>query len=212
LGNRNTIAFGFDVRHYLKIHRDFIWANRLAYGGSLGSDRIAYFLGGVDHWILTPRFNNDIQIKQEDKYQFQTSAVNMRGFDQNIRNGNNFAVLNSELRLPLFKYLFNRPLKSDFFNTFQVIGFADLGMAWVGLNPYSDENINNEIRFQDNNTSSEPAIITKVVEKINPIIAGYGYGFRARFLGYFVRFDIAYGVEDLKVTPVKTYLSLGFDF
>ncbi len=210
--DRNTIAYGFDVRHYLKIHRDFIWANRLAYGGSMGSDRIAYFLGGVDHWILTPRFNNNIQIKQEEKYQFQTSAVNMRGFEQNIRNGNNFAVLNSELRLPIFKYLFNRPLKSDFFNTFQVIGFADLGMAWVGLNPYSDENINNEIRFQDNNTSSEPAIITKVVEKINPIIAGYGYGFRARFLGYFVRFDVAYGVEDLKVNPVRTYLSLGFDF
>jgi Tol biopolymer transport system component len=208
--DKNLIAFGFDVRHYLKIHRDFIWANRLAYGGSIGTNRIAYFLGGVDNWFA-PRFNDKIQVKREDTYEYQALAVNMRGFRQNIRNGNNFAVLNSELRFPIFKYLFNRPLKSDLFNTFQIIGFGDLGMAWVGKNPFSDENVNNELYFFDV-ISNPPPIVTKVVEKINPLVAGYGYGFRARIFGYFIRYDFSYGIEDLKVQPVCRYLSLGFDF
>ncbi len=208
--DKNLITYGFDVRHSLKIHRDFIWANRLAYGGSLGSNRVAYFLGGVDRW-LRPRFNNDIQVKRQEDYEYQALAVNMRGFTQNIRNGNNFASLNSELRLPIFKYLFNRPLKSDFFNTFQVIGFADLGMAWVGANPFSDENVNNEIFFGVSASDVSPITIS-VIEKIDPLVLGYGYGFRARFLGYFLRLDFSYGVLDKKVQPLRTYLSLGFDF
>ncbi len=208
--DKNLITYGFDVRHSLKIHRDFIWANRLAYGGSLGTNRVAYFLGGVDRW-LRPRFNNEIQVKRQEDYEYQALAVNMRGFTQNIRNGNNFAALNSELRLPLFKYLLNRPMKSDFFNTFQVIGFADLGMAWVGFNPLSDENVNNEIFFTAIGADESP-ITVSVIEKIDPLVFGYGYGFRARFLGYFVRLDFSYGVVDMKVQPLRTYLSLGFDF
>jgi hypothetical protein len=209
--DQNLVTYGFDVRHYLKIHRDFIWANRLAYGGSAGTWRVAYFLGGVDHWLLTPRFNTNIQVKREDTYEYQALAVNMRGFQQNIRNGNNFAVLNSELRLPIFKYLFNRPLKSEFFNTFQIIGFGDLGMAWVGVNPYSNENVNNELYFFERG-SNTPPIVIKVIEKINPLVGGYGYGFRAKILGYFFRVDFAYGVEDFKRKPVRRSLSLGFDF
>jgi hypothetical protein len=209
--DNNLITYGFDVRHYLKIHRDFIWANRLAYGGSAGTRKVAYFLGGVDHWLIRPSFNNDIQIKREEDYEYQTQAVNMRGFNQNIRNGNNFAVLNSELRLPIFKYLFNRPIKNDFFNTFQVIGFADVGMAWVGWNPYSEENTNNEIIFFDR-TSIEPTIVTRVIEKISPMVAGVGYGFRARLFGYFLRFDLGYGFDNSKFLPVRRTLALGFDF
>jgi hypothetical protein len=50
----------------------------------------------------------------------------VRGFSQNIRNGNNFAVFNSELRLPFFRYLAGHPLASGFLNNFQVVGFADV--------------------------------------------------------------------------------------
>jgi len=45
LNKRNDlIVFGFDIRNYTKIHRNFIWANRLAGSTSLGTDRLIYFL------------------------------------------------------------------------------------------------------------------------------------------------------------------------
>lgn len=63
---------------------------------------------------MRPRFDTKINIINPAQYQFQTLATNMRGFNQNIRNGNNFIVLNSELRVPIFKYLLKSPLKTEF--------------------------------------------------------------------------------------------------
>jgi len=64
----------------------------------------------------------------------------MRGFNQNVRNGSSFGVINNELRMPLFTFLYNRPLRSDFLTNFQVIGFYDAGTAWSGLSPFSNNN------------------------------------------------------------------------
>lgn len=70
-------------------------------------------------------------------YAFQALATNMRGFKQNIRSGNSFAVINSEIRWPVFSYLLNRPIKSEFINNFQLVPFFDVGTAWIGPDPYS---------------------------------------------------------------------------
>ncbi|HRD39592.1 MAG TPA: hypothetical protein PLC65_13240, partial [Bacteroidia bacterium] len=72
---------------------------------------------GVDSWF-NPSFDQTINVVKPEQYQFQTLATNMRGFRQNIRNGNNFVVYNTELRWPMFRYLLNRPIKSDFINNF----------------------------------------------------------------------------------------------
>ena len=116
---------GFDIRKYTKIHRDFIWANRISASTSFGKRKLIYYMGGVDNWF-SPRFNYDTPIDLTQNYAYQTLATPMRGFTQNIRNGNSFALYNSELRLPIFRYLMNKPLKSDFLNNFQVVGFGDI--------------------------------------------------------------------------------------
>lgn len=201
----DLITLGFDFRNYKKIHRDLIWANRLAGATSLGTDRLIYYMGGVDNW-LNPQFNKTINIVNPDQYQFQTLATNMRGFKQNIRNGNNFVVWNSELRWPIFKYLLNRPIRSDFIQNFQIIGFGDLGMAWYGKNPYSEENVLNKNVYPGN-----PVTLTIYNQK-EPIVGGYGFGLRSRLLGYFIRLDFAWGVDDRKVQKGMTYLSLTTDF
>ncbi len=201
----DLITFGFDVRNYKKIHRDLIWCNRIAGAGSLGTDRLIYYMGGVDNW-LNPQFDRTINIVKPEQYQFQTLATNVRGFKQNTRNGNNFVVWNSEVRWPIFKYLLNRPLKSDFITNFQVIAFGDMGMAWYGKNPYSDENVLNKNVFTGN-----PITLTIYNQK-EPIIGGYGLGLRSRLLGYFIRVDFAWGVDDKKVQKGMTYLSLSTDF
>lgn len=201
----DLITFGFDIRAYKKVHRDLIWCNRLAGGSSLGKDRLIYYLGGVDSWF-SPSFDQSINVVKPEQYQFQTLATNMRGFKQNIRNGNNFLVFNSELRFPIFRYLFNRPIRSDFVNNFQIIGFGDLGMAWYGANPLSDENTLNKNTYYSN-----PITLTIYNQK-NPLVGGYGLGVRSRLLGYFIRLDFSWGIDDWKVQKSITYLSFTTDF
>ena len=89
-------------------------------------------MGGEDGW-LGAQFDNQINVSAETQnYVFQSIAVPLRGFDENIRNGNNFVLWNSEVRFPVFHYLLNRPIKSDFFNTFQIISFSCRnGLEWI---------------------------------------------------------------------------------
>ena len=201
----NMIVVGFDIRKYTRIHRSFIWANRLAGSTSFGKNKLLYYMGGVDNW-LNPSFNYEYQIDYTQNYAFQTLATSMRGFPQNVRSGNTFALLSSELRFPVFKYFFNKPLRSEFLNNFQVIGFTDIGSAWQGLNPLTEDNT-----YYTRYISSPPLDITVQVQK-DPLIAGYGFGLRSTLFGYFLRADWAWGIEDQVVQPRIFYISLSLDF
>ena len=209
----DLFVLGFDFRHYEKIHRNLIFASRVAGSTSFGQSKLIYYLGSVDNWMnfstKNPTFNSSVQIDYSQNWAFQAVATNMRGFSQNIRNGNSFVVINNELRWPVFKYFANRPLSSDFINNFQVIGFFDIGTAWTGTSPYSRENkYNQEIRPE----SGQGPIVLIVDKDKNPIVYGYGFGLRSRLLGYFIRADWAWGVEDYIIQPKIFYLSLSLDF
>jgi hypothetical protein len=198
-------TFGLDLRHYQKIHRTFVFATRLAASTSLGSQKLVYYMGGVDNWIGA-KFDNSIQISPNENYQFQTIATPMRGFFQNARNGNTFAVLNNELRFPVFKYLAKNPIKSDFIRNFMIVGFADIGTAWTGVNPYDLENSFNTTIVSGKNYE---VILENQKE---PIIYGYGGGLRSKVLGYYLRYDLAWGVDDGVILKPISYFSLSVDF
>jgi len=86
--------------------------------------------GGVDNWLfqaLTSRRRLPPTRTMPSRPRNQYA-----GFNQNIRNGNSFFVLNTEIRLPVFRYLSNHPIKSDFLNNFQIVTFGDAGTAWTG--------------------------------------------------------------------------------
>ncbi|MCX6291233.1 MAG: hypothetical protein NT126_05665 [Bacteroidetes bacterium] len=201
----NMYVVGADVRHYLKIHREIIWANRFAAGTSFGDEKIIYYLGATDNWLV-PSFDQTTPIDYTQNYAYQSLATNLRGFNQNIRNGNTFALINSELRIPVFRYLLNRPIKSDFIRNFQVVGFADIGTAWTGKSPYDSTSIlNNQVIY------NQPFTVT-LNSQHEPIVAGYGFGIRSRLIGYFVRADWAWGIQDGLVKPSVFYLSLSLDF
>jgi hypothetical protein len=198
-------VLGMDWRYYKKIHRDLIWANRFAASTSFGKQKLIYYMGGVDNWFGA-KFDNTTNISTTENYAYQTLATNMRGFYQNARNGNSFAVINSELRFPIFKYLYKRPIRSDFIQNFQIIAFGDLGTAWTGPDPYSDKNsLNSSVIYQD------PLEITLKTQH-NPLIGGYGWGIRSRLFGYFVRLDRAWGVQDGIVLKPIWHFSLSLDF
>jgi len=201
----NLFVVGADVRHYIKVHRELIWANRLAASTSFGTQKLIYYLGGVDQWII-PEFNNSIPIDFSQNYAFQTLATNMRGFQQNIRNGNSFAVINSELRWPIFRYLINRPIKSDFIYNFQIVGFGDIGTAWTSASPFSEDNsLNREVINQG-------SVTITLNNRREPVVGGFGLGIRTKLLGYFIRVDHAWGVENYAVNDGIWYFSLSLDF
>lgn len=198
-------VIGFDFRHYERIHRDMIFTFRAAGSTSLGKRRLVYYLGGVDNWLFQ-RVDNDMPIADDQNYFFQTLASPMRGFWVNARNGNSFGVVNAEVRWPIFKYFLNKPIKSDFIENFQLVPFADVGSAWTGPHPYSEENRFNQRIFEQN-----PITVT-VDNNREPIVWGYGFGLRSRLLGYFVRADWAWGVDDGVILPRVFHLSLSMDF
>lgn len=197
---------GIDARHYTIIHRNMIWANRLAAGTSFGPEKLIHIMGGVDN-EFSPRLDQSTPIATENNYIFQTLVTNMRGFFQNVRNGNSFAVLNSELRWPFVSYLANRPIRNDFLNNLMVIGFTDIGTAWNGPDPWDPENA---INTRTVPLGSGGTIVLDAQK--NPIVVGTGFGLRSRLFGYYVRADWAWGIEDGVVLPSIFYVSLSTDF
>lgn len=207
----DMVVVGVDFRHYIKIHRELIWANRFAASTSYGPTKLIYYLGGVDNWMgyifnKIPMFDNTVPVSQKDNYGFQALATNMRGFSQNVRNGNNFALINSEIRWPFIRYFAGHPLRSNFLNSLQVVGFGDVGTAWSGKSPWSSENA------YDTEIIKNGPIVVTLDSNREPIVAGFGAGLRAQVLGYFIRADWAWGVENHYVLPRVFYLSFSLDF
>ena len=196
---------GFDARHYQRIHRNFIAAFRMAGTSSFGAQKVINYFGGVDNWLFQ-RVDNATPINPDEPYRFQSFVGPVRGFYVNARNGNSAVVANAELRLPVFKYFAKNPIKSDFIENFQVVTFFDAGSAWTGWNPYADDNL-----FNRTDVIQNPVTVT-ISNNREPVVYGYGFGLHSRLLGYFVRADWAWGVDDGRVLDRVFYLSLNMDF
>ena len=202
-------VIGFDARHYERVLRHSVLAVRAAGATSFGEQKTLYILGGVDNQLLAT-FNNDVTIPSGD-YAFQTLAANMRGFQRNIRNGTSNVLINSELRVPIFKYLSQKPLTSNFLKNFQVVGFMDVGTAWHGNNPFNRNNPLNTVILPRDNNPLTPVILTANYFK-DPIVISYGVGARMLLFGYMLRADYGWGVETRVIQKPKLHIALGTDF
>ena len=143
----------------------------------------------------------------DQSYAFQSLAVNLRGFDQNVANGNNDVVINSELRLPVFTTLFNKPINNAFLRNFQIIQFFDLGTAWNGKY--------NGLKRPEQDYPSQSNTNFLVLVKaggIGPFAGGYGFGARSTLLGYFLRFDAGWQMNTFFQNRPVLNVSMGVDF
>jgi hypothetical protein len=207
----NFGKFYIDLRHYQKLHRQLVWANRASFGSFFGPNPQVFRLGGMDNWV----FQNyaDQQLLPGTGLQpdattvfYQQFVTNLRGFDLSKRTGRSYVLFNSELRFPIVQYLSNRPIYSGFFRNLEFIGFVDAGTAYSGGNPFSESNSNNTVTFKDNFFSGT------VINYRNPLLVGYGVGVRTTMLGFYTKFDLAWGEENGVRTKPKPYLTLGHDF
>jgi transcriptional regulator with XRE-family HTH domain len=168
------------------------------------------FFFRVDTW-LNNKYDDNTAISSTEDYAFQAQATNVRGFPINIRNGTSNIVLNSEIRWPIFSFLANKPIKSAFLKNFQFIGFFDIGSAYNGLTPFNEKNpyINQQVTPNGNQT---PVVVEANYYR-NPTVMGTGAGFRTTLLGYFLRVDLAWGIDGGLVNKKPMWLfSFSKDF
>ena len=210
LGDNFLGIFGFDVRHYQRILKHSVLAIRAAGALSFGSEKTLFVLGGVDNQINSS-YNSDITTPSGN-YAFQTLAANMRGFDRNIRNGTSYALINTELRVPIFQYLSDHPLSSSFWRNAMVVGFLDVGTAWHGTNPFRRENPLNTITKPDLPDRANAPVVISINYFKDPVVLGYGVGARIFLLGYTIRADYGWGVETRTVQKPMWHFALGTDF
>ncbi len=195
---------GVDARYYYPIYRNFIWAGRAAADFSWGSQKILYYLGGVDGWMF-PKYNQEPR-PADPTYAFQSLAVNLRGFRQNVANGNNNIILNSEFRLPVFSTLFNKPINNAFLRNFQLVQFVDLGSAWNG----SYNGLSRPVLSYPPGDS--PIRVNLKAGGIGPFVGGYGFGARSTLLGYFLRLDAGWDMGGFFRGKPMLHFAMGVDF
>ncbi|MEM9835344.1 MAG: hypothetical protein AAF828_02510, partial [Bacteroidota bacterium] len=203
---------GADFRHYERLDKYSILALRAAGATNFGDQKILYYLGGSDNSILQG-FNQGIPTPTpaNGNFVFQDLANPLRGFDINSRNGSTYILANAELRVPVFRYLFRR-IKSSLIRNFQVVPFFDIGTAWIGDSPFSEDNPVNITTYPDPSAGNPGPVSVTVTRFREPIVYGYGLGARTSLFGYFIRVDYAWGVETATTNPPKWHLSLGYDF
>ena len=210
-------VIGGDIRNYSKLYKNLILATRVAGATTLGRENLVFIMGGVENWFL-PQYNDDITIDQEAGYSFKTSATQMRGFEQNIRNGSSYVLLNTELRWPVFQFFSDTRVRSEFLRDFQLILFGDGGTAWQGLTPYSDKNVVSrrviEIPLETpEDPSMEEPKLTVISDPVRePFVWSYGAGIRTSFLGYFIKVDYGIGMEMTEEIDRTLHISMGMDF
>lgn len=217
--NNEDLSFSqafIDIRHYQKIYKEIVFAVRGFGGTFFGRSPKLYLLGGMDNWFFNESRDegttsdgqpNPLGVYRENQdLLFVEFATGLRGFDYATLFGNSVMMFNAELRVPVARALAGGPISSNFFRNMQLTAFYDMGTCWSGEPPFNSQN----------------SVSYKVVEQgpfraqlknfLNPWLYSYGVGFRSVMLGYYLKFDVAWPVENFEVGEPRLFATIGFDF
>lgn len=220
LGNKSAgfSQFTFDIRRYQRIYKEIVFAMRGYTGTFFGNSPKKYVLGGMDNWFGYKTnydgVNNPLASVPgvyNSNLLFTEFATSLRGFNYATLYGTSVALANLELRVPLVRALTSGPITSNFFRNMQFTGFYDIGTSWSGALPFNSKSSARTRIVPENQTTGSPFRI-ELNEYLNPWIYSYGFGFRTVLLGYYVKFDMAWPVENYKVQTPRAFVTLGFDF
>ncbi len=214
IGNKKASfsQISVDIRHYQKIYHEIVLALRGYTGTFFGNAPKQYVLGGVDNWVGNSTnyegVKNPLYVKSgyNENLIFTEFATTLRGFDYATLYGTSVAMFNAEFRLPLVKALGGGSVSSSFFKHMQFTAFYDIGTSWTGAPPINSENTLRTVEIK-----SGPFIID-IKQYLNPWLFSYGFGFRSMMLGYYLKFDYAWPVENYKVNDPRILVSVGMDF
>jgi hypothetical protein len=184
----------FDYRTYWRFWSDFSFVLRGSGGGSFGRNPQRFFLGGTDNWINRTFENGRIPINSEEDFAFLTAALPMRGYNYNTRIVTRYGLGNAELRFPVVKYFLGGVLPY-ILQTVNGAVFLDVGAAVDQF-----DNFKAFERDQNGNLTN------------GDLLVGTGFGARMWFLGFPLKFDVAWAYLGGGFSEPKYYFSLGADF
>ncbi len=214
MGNKNASfsQISIDVRHYQKIYKEIVFAVRGYSGTFFGNSPKQYVLGGVDNWfgntINYSGLKNPLLVNSgyNNNLLFAEFATTLRGFDYATLYGTSVAMANAEFRLPLVRALAGGPVTSSFFRNLQFTAFYDIGTSFTGDPPINSQNTLRTIEVK------QAPFIIDIKQYLNPWLYSYGVGLRTMIFNYYLKFDLAWPVENYKVNDPRLMVSMGFDF
>jgi Tol biopolymer transport system component len=205
-----------DLRHYHQLYKEIVFAVRGFGGTFFGNSPKKFLLGGMNNWLFNKTYIdgitsdgelNPLGVRSENEdILFAEYATNLRGFDYATLFGNSVLLFNAELRVPLVRALSNGPIASNFFRNLQFIGFYDIGTSWSGKPPFSSET---SVSYD---VVRNGPFTAQIKNYLNPWLYSYGVGVRTVVFSYYLKFDLAWPVENYEVGKPRGFLTLGFDF
>ena len=198
IGDLAFQTFRFDIRQYFSFFKEYSFAARLSGGISFGENAQTFFLGGQSNWI-NYRFSENPDFGDVEELYFSEIVTPLRGVNYYAQSGNQYFLMNAELRFPFIHFLYFGFPTNILFQNIRGAIFADIGSAW---------NVNNF------------ALDSSFWKTETEILQGYGIGARV-FLGYFLlKIDAAWTPENSSWSETwgkswskpKYYFSVGADF
>ncbi len=178
---------GVDARYYQSLYKNVIWANRVKAAASGGESLgIMYTLGGTQNQ-LAPLVDSNADFSPQENYSLISYATGLRGYAQNIRFGNSYVLINSEIRIPVLNTFFNVTTRLNSLNQLKLVLFTDVANAWN----------NDKIKFENLPTWAN----------------SFGFGLHTNLLNYQIRMDLAWqNLQQNKVKRPLLMFSLGQNF
>ncbi|MEY3313275.1 MAG: hypothetical protein RLZZ578_795, partial [Bacteroidota bacterium] len=189
-----------DFRQYFTLTEDFLFLALRGAGGmgvSTNPDQQFFFLGGIDNWINRSFAGGALPFKSPEDFAFLNYALPLRGWDVNERFGTKYAMMNAELRFPLFTALLAGPVPVVF-QAFQAAFFMDMGTAWSDEVSWNLAQSGDYAHFRYPNSGD--------------LMMSAGVGIRTFLFGLPFRLDIAWRNEHLGWSMPQWLFSLGGDF
>ena len=183
-----------DYRTYFRLGRNYTMALRMAGGGSFGRNPQKFIIGGVDNWINRQFEGGYIPIQNAEDFIFLQTGVPLRGYNYNAAIGSRYALFNFEFRYPFFAILQAGPLPLGL-QSLGGVFFFDAGSAWDKESDYK--------AFIRNDQGQ---LVTR------DLLMGMGTGARIYFIGFLVKFDVAWAWNWAGFSQPKYYFSLGADW
>jgi Tol biopolymer transport system component len=218
----NFTRASIDIRHYQQLYREIVFAVRGFAGTFFGPAPKKFLLGGMDNWLFNKTYYDGVtsegeqnpiaptdpegRLLENQDILFVEYTTNLRGFNYSTLFGNSVVMFNAELRVPLVQALSNGPVTSNFFRNLQFTAFYDIGTSWSGEPPFTSQT---SVSY---NVIKNGPFEARIKNYLNPWLYSYGLGVRTVVFSYYLKFDLAWPVENYQVGKPRGFITLGFDF
>lgn len=203
-GSSGNLAFNLLTEYKINILRI---TNKINSKVGLGKFYTLYFIGGSQNWINENQFNtNQIGlINNENFVQIQNGGY-VRGFLSGDRIGSSFITSQTEFQICPIHLIPLKYIESKFLKSILLIGFIDIGTAYLGNSPSDLRNPYNTLIINN------PNYTISVVASRNPYLLGTGYGLQFDLFGFTFKSEYAYGYKENSWQKPILHVGIGKNF